>query len=534
MKKINTSCLVGIAAAFCLFAFAQNSFAQATLSIQGIIRKSNGAAVDDGKYDLTFKLYNATTGGTAIHTETQNVSVVGGIYSAELGGSATPLNAPFDQTYYLGVSVDGGAELIPRARLTSSPYALSLLGTTNLFPGSGAVGAGTITPASGYQMHIKSADSAGKLLVEGSTAAQVDFKKGNIAANIGFGTANNDFIVNPGSNNTTLQHNGSTKLTVTTNGVDVPGTLSAGTLTATNFSPANMAITAKLAVGQASVDANNAFRVTGTSSFNGFVEVNGPKRNSFIGQVSFFTNNTGNSLVTFQSGNQDIAMRVEGRLNASEFWASSDRRIKKDFHVSENRSDLAILRNLRVTDYRHVDLVGKGAGLKKGFIAQEVKEVFAEAVAVGPDFIPNVYALSTHAHLLAGKMTISLEKNHGFAVGDEVKLMLPESEKKVFVVAVPSEKSFSVEWDGEANQDKIFVYGKKVGDFHTVDYDRIFTLNVSATQELARQVEELKNENAALKSNLVKKDEQIEGLKASAEKFDARLRALERARMDEK
>jgi len=37
--------------------------------------------------------------------------------------------------------------------------------------------------------------------------------------------------------------------------------------------------------------------------------------------------------------------------------------------------------------------------------------------------------------------------------------------------------------------DKVFVYGREVNDFRAVDYDAIAMLNVSATQELARQSE---------------------------------------------
>lgn len=518
--------------ALCAIAFFitfQSSFAQsgATLSIQGIIQKSNGAAVDDGKYNLTFKLYSTASGGTPVHTESQDVTVTGGIYSTELGGGSTPLTAAFDQTYYLGVSVDGGAELIPRARLTSSPYSLALLGKSNLFPSSGAIGAGTVTPVAGYQLHIKNDSGAGKALLEGSTAAQIDLKKGSTIGAIGFGTSNNDFVVNPGANNTTLQYNGSTKLTVNTNGVDVAGTLNAGTLTATNFSPSSMSITSKLAVGQSGVDANNAFRVSGTSFFSGFVEVNGSAKNYNIGQVTFYNNNTGNNLVTIQTGNQDIAMRVAGRLNASEFWASSDQRIKKDFNLSESQKDLAILRSLKVTNYRHIDVLDKGNSYKKGFVAQEVKGVFAEAVTTAPDFIPNIYALSTHTQLQGEKLMVTLDKIHDLKIGDELKLMLPEGEKKVLVTARNSDYAFTTNWSGPAPTNKVFVYGKKVEDFHTVDYDRIFTLNVSATQELARQVEELKQQNALLKSELSNTKSENQHLKASAEKFDARLRALE-------
>jgi hypothetical protein len=117
--------------------------AQATLSIQGILKKSNGVAVDDGNYTITFKLYTVVAGGTAIWSETQNdVEVSSGIYSAVLG-SSTVLNVPFNQLYYLGVTI-GSTELTPRILLTSAPYALSLIGVTNKFPSSGKVQADSI------------------------------------------------------------------------------------------------------------------------------------------------------------------------------------------------------------------------------------------------------------------------------------------------------------------------------------------------------------------------------------------------------
>ena len=517
MKKIKFYILILLA----IFSMANSAFAQATLSIQGIIQKSNGAAVDDGKYDLTFKLYTMASGGAPVHTETQNINVAGGIYSAELGSSSTPLTAAFDQTYYLGVSVDGGAELIPRARLTSSPYALALLGTSNLFPSTGAIGAGTVSPTSGYQMHIKNGTGAGKLLVEGSDAAQIDFKKGSAVGAVGFGTTNNDFVVNPGSNNTLLQYNGATKLTVNTNGADVSGTLNVGTLTATNFSPANMAITSKLAVGQNSVDANNTFRVTGNSFMEGHLEINGGK--NLGGDPWGFVTTSG--FFWWGNNTRSISMRANSYVYSAGFGTFSDRRIKKDLHLSENLADLSTLRKLRVTDYRHIDVVTKGTEMTKGFIAQEVRATFPEAVNIAPDFIPNVYTMSAETKLTANSLTISLDKNHEFAAGDEVKLILQDgSEKRANVVSVADEKTFVVDWTGEAAAKKVFVFGKKVADFHTVDYNRIFTLNVSATQELARKVEFLEKRNAELEAKLVKKEEEM---KASTEKFDARLRALE-------
>lgn len=123
--------------------------AQATLSVQGILKKSNGVALDDGVYSITFKIYFADeTPPAAQWTETiPEVEVVSGIYSVILG-EITPLNLPFNRDYALGVSI-GNQEMRPRIKLTSAPYALALRGSTNQFPSSGLVLADNLRVAQG-------------------------------------------------------------------------------------------------------------------------------------------------------------------------------------------------------------------------------------------------------------------------------------------------------------------------------------------------------------------------------------------------
>lgn len=123
--------------------------AQATLSLQGILKKANGVAFEDGEYTITFKMY-AVDGSPAgvLWSETQtDVEVISGIYSVVLG-EVTAINIPFDQDYELGVTV-GSQEMLPRAKLTSAPYALSLRGETNQFPSTGQVSADEIKVADG-------------------------------------------------------------------------------------------------------------------------------------------------------------------------------------------------------------------------------------------------------------------------------------------------------------------------------------------------------------------------------------------------
>ena len=136
MKKIVRTALSLLL--FAAFAFQAKAQIDPTLSIQGILKKSNGVAVDDGNYSVTFKLYKVATGGTAVWTETQSdVEISSGIYSATLG-IVNPLNVPFNQLYFLGVTF-GSTELTPRVLLTAAPYALSLIGQSNKFPSAGVV-----------------------------------------------------------------------------------------------------------------------------------------------------------------------------------------------------------------------------------------------------------------------------------------------------------------------------------------------------------------------------------------------------------
>jgi hypothetical protein len=115
------------------------------LSFQGHL--TDAAAVPiSGAIPMTFKLYASPNGGGALFTETQTVAVTNGVYNVLLG-SSTPLDAPFDVSYYLGVTVGADAEMTPRVVLSAAPYALRAdsLAATATVPGTQITGsAGTI------------------------------------------------------------------------------------------------------------------------------------------------------------------------------------------------------------------------------------------------------------------------------------------------------------------------------------------------------------------------------------------------------
>lgn len=101
--------------------------APATLHQQGRLLDSAGQALA-GPHDLTFALYDAPSSGTALWTEaTSAVNFDNGFFNLVLGLGETINPSVFanQDEIWVSISVDGGAELTPRAPLNSVPWALS-------------------------------------------------------------------------------------------------------------------------------------------------------------------------------------------------------------------------------------------------------------------------------------------------------------------------------------------------------------------------------------------------------------------------
>jgi hypothetical protein len=87
-----------------------------------------GQPVADGDYTMVFSIYNVDVGGSALWTETKTVSVVGGLFTTNLG-DATALNQNQlnGQGLWLGIKVGADAEAAPRIPILPVAYASSLV-----------------------------------------------------------------------------------------------------------------------------------------------------------------------------------------------------------------------------------------------------------------------------------------------------------------------------------------------------------------------------------------------------------------------
>ena len=162
-----------------LLLISVTAFAQVprTISYQGQLTDGSGNAVPDGNKNISIAFYTAASGGSAIYSESQTVAVVKGKYTMIIG-SVTPIppNLSFNNGYFLGVSVEGGAELSPRTPFTSAPYALhaavadgvssnatGIVTSLNNLSGDITLsgGGGTTITANGHTLTISSSGSGG-------------------------------------------------------------------------------------------------------------------------------------------------------------------------------------------------------------------------------------------------------------------------------------------------------------------------------------------------------------------------------------
>lgn len=93
------------------------------INYQGKLLGQDEQPVPEREYKLTFSIY--TEDGTLLWSEIhQSVFIAGGVFQAHIG-SMQFLDLPFDQPYFLGITVGDDEELTPRMLLTSAAYSFN-------------------------------------------------------------------------------------------------------------------------------------------------------------------------------------------------------------------------------------------------------------------------------------------------------------------------------------------------------------------------------------------------------------------------
>ncbi|CAN5239391.1 hypothetical protein BH23VER1_BH23VER1_24280 [soil metagenome] len=200
-------------------------------------------------------------------------------------------------------------------------------------------------------------------------------------------------------------------------------------------------------------------------------------------------------------------------IAATEFHAFSDRRIKNVIGQSERGNDLASLLAIEVTDYTLIDEVAHGSRQHKKVVAQQVESILPNAVTCSVGTIPDVFQMAA----LTGGW---IELDAGLELGERVRL-IGGKQSGVHEVLELREGAFCTSFESDA--DEVFVYGREVDDFRSVDYEAIAMLNVSATQELHRIIQQKQLRIADMESRLAALEERDAARAAQVAAILARL-----------
>ena len=183
------------------------------------------------------------------------------------------------------------------------------------------------------------------------------------------------------------------------------------------------------------------------------------------------------------------------------------------------RADLRKLLDIEVTDFVYKDVVEKGSRPQKKLIAQQVEEVYPQAVSTTTDVVPDIYK---KAPINNGWVEVATD----LKVGDRVRLITEKGHRATHEVLEVKNGSFRTDFAEDG--DVVFVYGREVKDFRNVDYEAIAMLNVSATQELTRRLQKQTADFMAQAEEMSKQITRIAELEQDRQAQATRIAELEK------
>ncbi len=199
---------------------------------------------------------------------------------------------------------------------------------------------------------------------------------------------------------------------------------------------------------------------------------------------------------------QNYARFNQGLISESKFVSKSDKRLKNVYGKSITYDDLQLINNIEVSDYYMIDSKGGTVNKQKKLIAQDIEKIFPQVVSYSTNFVPNIFKYCDSI-FFSDKKSVKVFVKNDFKIGDVVMVKLRRilsdssySDLETMVCDVihsdVSSFVFNCENIGKfsdlESDVKMFIYGKRVDDYRSVDYDGVSTLNISATQELSKVI----------------------------------------------
>ena len=451
-----------------------------TITASGLITGNAGITVPAGQTITSLGNISANTMTTS-GLITANTITASGLIRGN-GGIIVPVGQTIISEDIIAANVINASGLITGNAGITVP-AGQILTSTGTITANTITASGLITGNAGITVPVgKTITSAGTITANTITAS------GLITGNAGITVPVGQTITSAG--------------TITANVITASGLITGtqisiykDTTNTTTLSITNNNITGGNVVGIPSIEfirgtANDAYVDYKIGNYNGDFKV----MSSVSGADTerFAIQNSGNTRFNNVSGMAVATILNNGNIRvAGSLITDSDHRIKKDVEDIDIGSALQMILAVQPKTYRYIDDERRGdessgSGCVYGFIAQQIKDVIPDATQIQKDFLPNIMKRAirdknrVYLDLTGYDLPEDKKINIRFKNGGGYNYDIVEVNKGYFVIDISD--------DGD-DIEEVFVYGYEVNDFHKLTKDSIYTLNVSATQELNRRIE---------------------------------------------
>ena len=192
--------------------------------------------------------------------------------------------------------------------------------------------------------------------------------------------------------------------------------------------------------------------------------------------------------------------------------SSSDFRIKKG--IEDIKDDIALQQILAIQPktYKYIDGT---SNISYGFIAQQIKEIIPEAIKIKSEIIPNIYQICNYS---SNGIYFENINNIPLTSNLDIDIITSDGNRNVYKIQEYSNNYITL--DKDLNSSNVFAYGTRVDDFHTLNKEYIFTLNVCATQELHKIIQQQQQ-------TINEQNNRINQLESLIQQLDTRLKNIE-------
>ena len=204
---------------------------------------------------------------------------------------------------------------------------------------------------------------------------------------------------------------------------------------------------------------------------------------------------------------------------AQTYHARSDERIKTDIEPVPDHLALDTIRRLDSKYYHYKDTLKFGRNRTIGFIAQEVLEAIPEAVSREIEVIPNEMRKTNPTWRARADGTFDMQID-GLTGPGVYRFFMSFNRPKLLAkkptiynetehdLTTTDGKTFTT----DQKYDNVFLYGKEVDDFLTIDKNKIFAIAYAALQEVDRIQQVMQEKVVTLEETVLQLSERLAAL----------------------